>query len=236
MRFLIGFAAFLATGTTFAGNYADIVERAFAPLDNDYHLAWAFTATAEEDDVTFVGRYDPRQPEDERWTLLSVDGHAPTAEELEDYLDDRQDEFRRDDDGGSRDRIEMVDFSTLELVEETDDYWIFRFVPNGDDDEDEEALEFMRQVEATLKVVRDGHFLEYIDLRNNQPFRPAFGVKISRFLTRLTFGPAASDGPVVPLTIDVVVKGRAMLVIKFDETELTRFTDYEYVGHQRDER
>ena len=88
----------------------------------------------------------------------------------------------------------------------------------------------MQQVGGTIKVIRDGNYLEYIDLRNDKPIRPAFSVKISRFLTRLTFGPAGDDGPIVPLSIEVEVKGRAMLVIKIDERESVNYGDYEYVG------
>jgi hypothetical protein len=79
-------------------------------------------------------------------------------------------------------------------------------------------------------ITVDGHYVQYIDLRNEGAIRPVFGVKIKRFLTHLTFGPAGSDGPIVPLSIDVELKGRAMLFVKIDESESVRYTDYEYVG------
>jgi hypothetical protein len=65
---------------------------------------------------------------------------------------------------------------------------------------------------------------------NEKPIKPAFSVKISRFVTRLTFGPAVDGGPIVPKTVDVQVKGRAALLIRFDESESTHYSDYEYVG------
>ena len=91
-------------------------------------------------------------------------------------------------------------------------------------------MKFMRNVNGTLKIVRDGHYPEYIDLQNDKPIKPAFGIKISRFQTRLTFGPAGDKGPIVPLTIDVEVKGRAMLAIKFHEIESAHYGNYDYVG------
>jgi hypothetical protein len=47
---------------------------------------------------------------------------------------------------------------------------------------------------------------------------------------RLTFGPAAAGGPIVPLSTQVEVRGRAYFLITFDEQELTRNGDFEYVG------
>jgi len=210
-----------------ADDHAAIVEQAFANISNDHHQDWAFTESTIEDGVTIVGRYDPRLPEDARWNLLTVDGREPTAEEIDEFLDDREDDFHDDDDDNE---IDIVDVNTLEVIEETDEYWLFRFIPDMDDDEDGEAQKFMQQVDGTVKIIRDGNYLEYIDMRNEKPIRPVFGVKISRFLTHLTFGPAGGDGPIVPMSIDVEVNGRAMLVIKIDEQESSRFYDYEYAG------
>jgi hypothetical protein len=224
---MLALLALLPVSLASAEDYADIVNRAFAAINNDFHATWAFTEAETEDGITHVGRYDPSRPAGERWSLISVDGRKPSSEQVEDYLDDKHEfEFSEDDD----DDIEIIDFDTLELIEETDDYWIFRFVPNGEDEEDEKAREFMRQVNGTVKVVRDGHYLEYLDMYNEKPIKPAFSVKISRFVTRLTFGPAVDGGPIVPKTVDVQVKGRAALLIRFDESESTHYSDYEYVG------
>lgn len=228
MKNCIAGLVLLLAAPVFADEHVTLVEQAISNLSHDYHAEWAFTESSMEDGVTFVGRYDPRLRRDERWTLLSVDGREPTRDEIEDYRDDKEDESRDHDDGDNE--IDIVDLNTLSLIEEAEDYFLFRFVPVPDDDEDEEAREFMRQVDGTIKIVRDGLYPEYIDLRNDRPIRPAFSVRISRFLTRLTFGPAAGEGPIVPLGIDVEVRGRALLVVKIDESESVRYSDYEYIG------
>ncbi|MDH3578039.1 MAG: hypothetical protein OEO71_09520 [Gammaproteobacteria bacterium] len=66
--------------------------------------------------------------------------------------------------------------------------------------------------------------------RNHKTIKPAFGVKISKLITRLTFGPAADGGPVVPISAQVEAKGRAFLVVAFDEHELVHNSDFEYVA------
>jgi hypothetical protein len=227
MRIYFAGLALLLTVPVVADDHVDIVKRAFSNISNDYHQEWAFTESVTEEGVTFVGRYDPRFSDNARWNLLTIDGRAPTADEIADYQADKENEFDGHDDDSE---IDIVNLDTLELIDETDDSWVYRFIPEVDDDDDEEDREFMQQVDGTIKVIRDGNYLEYIDLRNNKPIRPAFSVKISRFLTRLTFGPAGDDGPIVPLSIDVEVKGRAMLVIKIDVVESIRYSEYEYVG------
>ncbi len=219
--------ALLLTVPVVADDHVDIVKRAFSNISNDFHQEWAFTESVTEEGVTIVSRYDPRFSDNARWNLLTIDGRAPTADEIADYQDDKENEFDGHDDDSE---IDIVNLDTLELIEETDDSWVYRFIPEVDDDDDEEGREFMQQVDGTIKVIRDGNYLEYMDLRNDKPIRPAFSVKISRFLTRLTFGPAGDDGPIVPLSIDVEVKGRAILVIKIDVVESIRYSEYEYVG------
>ena len=215
-----------------ADDYSEIVALAFATIDNDFDRDWAFTETSTEEESTYVGRYDPRR--EDPWELLSVDGRDPTPEEASQWRaqkgrhggDDEDDEEADEDDGLE---VEFVTPDTITLIEETDDHWLFGFDPNVDVD-DEHGEKFMRHVEGRLTVVKDGHYVESIDLRNSRPIKPAFSVRINTFVTTLTFGPAAEGGPIVPKTIDVHVQGRAMLAVRFDETEAVRFSDYEYAG------
>lgn len=236
----------LLPAVAFANDYEDIVRRAFESIERDVKEQWAFTETSTEDDVVRVGRYDPRLPEGEQWELVSVDGLEPQDDEIEEFLDDKESDQRRvrtggrpDEDDANNDRAEdddderehsaIVNFASIELVEESGDHWIFDFKPNDEDDEDSDAR-FMEHVEGRLKIIKSGHYVESIHLSNEKAIKPVIGVKISKFEMKMAFGPAIEDGPIVPMTVDVQVKGRAMLVIKFDEVEKIRFSDYEYAG------
>lgn len=231
MKQIILLAGLLLSGHVLAGEYDAIVDRAIGAINDDYQREWAFTESSLQDELVFTGRFDPRLPEGERWTLLSVDGRQPTDEELDDYLDDKEDEYQWDhEDNDDNNETDIIDFESLELIEETDEHWLFSFVPSGDDLDGEEEQKFMAQVLATMKIVRDGHYIEYIDLRNEKPIRPAFSVRISQFHLRLTFGPAAKDGPIVQKSEDVTIRGRALLLVTFDEKESTRYSEFEYAG------
>ncbi len=200
-------------------DYNAIFEAAVDAVGFEFDQSWAYTETRVNSEGTWVGRFDPRRASDERWQLLSVDGRKPTEEELEDYLEDKNHDHS--DDGEKRVDA-MIEPDSVRLIDDAADHWLFGFVP------DEE--EIMGSVDATIRVNKLSGHLEYIDLRNHETIRPAIGVRISKLITRLSFGPAAEDGPVVPLAAQVEVKGRAYLVVSFDEQELLRNSEFVYAG------
>ena len=77
--------------TAHSGDYAALFEEAAAAIVWDLEDRWAFTETRLSDDTLWVSRFDPRRADDERWTLLSVDGRAPTDSELREFAADKDD-------------------------------------------------------------------------------------------------------------------------------------------------
>ena len=211
--------------------YTELFEQALESIAWNAHEDWAFTETASGSDGDFVGRYDPRLPEEERWTLLSIDGRDPTDEESRHYADRKRGEHHDGDHEDDGDIDGMVDPGSLTLVEETPDYWLLRFVPTDDEDEDDDVgREVLKRMDGTVKIIKDGRYLEYIDIRNTKPIRPKVGVKMKKFLTRITFGPAVDGGPIVMKSMDVAVKLSAYLLVRVDETESVRFSDFEFAA------
>ena len=220
MRLLITLVLLAAPLSAWADDdHRRIFEKAVEAIDFNFERSWAYTETQITSEFVRVGRYDPRKELGDRWQLLTIDGREPTAEEIEDYRRDQAHDHSDDND----ERVDrMVEAETLQLVEETDDYWLLGFTPS--------EQEIMESVDATLRINKSTGHLEYVDLRNHEAIRPAFGVKISKLITHLTFGPAVEDGPIVPLGAQVEVKGRAFLVASFDEQEILSNSDFEYVG------
>ncbi|WP_308461491.1 hypothetical protein [Sphingomonas citricola] len=83
---IVGWAAFLLVPATAA--HADALqERLLAGMRATRSDGFAFrqTTTIERsgaDRKTLVEQYDPRRAEPDRWSLASVDGHAPTPKDL----------------------------------------------------------------------------------------------------------------------------------------------------------
>lgn len=203
-------------------DYAALFDEAAAAIEWDIEKDWAFTETRRSDDKLWVSRFDPRKAGSARWTLISVDGRAPDDSELGEFEDDKEDYEA----SGNSNRIKIVSTDTLELIEETDQYWRFSFVP------DEDEVEFVESVDSTVTIVKDGPFIETINLRNHSDIKPGFGTKIGTFHFRMEFAAAVVNGPIVPKHMKIRVSGRALLFIGFDETELIEYSDFEYVGQE----
>lgn len=220
-RALILVTALFFIGTTQAeDDYSALLDEAINAIDWEFEDEWAFTETSLSEEQLFVRRYDPRLDDDKRWSLISIDGHEPTAKEAKKYARDKDDRGDLSDSG----TIKIVDPDSLDLLEETDEYWLFSFVP----DDDEEL--FNENVDARIKIIKAGHYLEFVDIRNHSEIKAGFGTRISEFVMRFEYGPAAKDGPIVPQAIKMHVTGRALLFIGFDETGLTSYGDFEYAG------
>ena len=214
----------LVTSLALAESHEDLIDRAFESVEDDLSESWSYTRTDQDDDGVSVGHYDPRLPESDRWSLISVDGREPTADEFEDYREERTDEQENDSDDDEKELNSIVNKGSVVLLEETDSFWLFGFQPTADSD-DEQA--FMKSVEGTLKIIKDGHYVAVISMRNRDIIKPGKGVKIKEFFTRLEFAPVQAGGPALPRSMRATVKGRAFLVVKFDETETVTFSDFE---------
>lgn len=198
--------------------YDAIFEAALDSVEFDFEERWAYTETRVDSEHVWIARFDPRRSSGERWQIVSVDGREPTDEETEEFLKEKA----HDHSGSGDKRIDaMVEKDSVRLIDETSESWLFGFTP-----EDDQAV--MDSVDATIRIDKKTGQLDYIDMRNHRPIKPGYGVKISKLITRLTFGPAIDGGPVVPLSTQVAVKGRAYLVISFDEEELIRNSEFEY--------
>ena len=224
MKPIISLLLLLATSLAHAETHDEILDRAFASMELNLRDNWSYTETSQNGDGLFVARFDPRLPEDQRWGLLSVDDREPTEDEQIEFREDKANSNHDDSDNEDSGARSMVADGSLELLEETDVYWLFRFKPRTDSDN---VDKFMKAVDGTLQVVKDGHHVAWIRMRNREPIKPGKGVKLEIFDTRLVFAPAYDGGPVLPESVETRVKGKAMLVIRFDEKERVSYSDFE---------
>ena len=226
------FVTSVACAQTPHDSYEALFQSAIKAISWDFHEDWAFTVTSSNNDGDRVGRFDPRQPEDERWTLLTIDGRAPTEEESAEYAENNHHfgDGDSDDDDSDDNAIDMVEPGTVRLVEETDDYWLLSFVPTDDDEEDDVGSKVLESMQGTVKIIKDGEYLAYIDIHNEKLIRPKVGVKMKKFLMHMSFGPIAGDGPVVMRSMDFAINLNAFVVVRVNEAESLAFSDFEYAG------
>lgn len=218
-----------------ADSLAELLESAVAAVSWRLPESVAYTETLAQGERTYVGRFDPSQTPESRWTLVSVDGRPPTDEETAEYLDDKSEASRRaeetedDDDreeSDDRQLVRMIDPDSLVLLEETADHWLLGFRLAGGD---KKQARFFAKLRGTARIARDDGRLVSVDIQNQGDVKPTFGVRIREFLTRFDFARAIGDGAVVPVGVELRVKGRAYLAVGIDETETRRFSNFEKV-------
>ena len=208
---------------SFAIDYSEILQRALTELDDNYRDNWAFTEVREFGGVTTFARFDPRR--DKKWQLLSVDGRSPTPEAIAQYIEERSNEDGRGK-GKRGTPVNMVTPGSLSLMEETEDYWLFDFIPGGEGDNGK----FMAQLNGEMKINKRSGSIEFIDIRSDGTFKPRFGFKVSEFVTRMEFVQAGLNGPAVPGAMQFRIKARALGMMKVDEMVNLHYRDYQYVG------
>jgi hypothetical protein len=120
----------------------------------------------------------------------------------------------------------MVSPGSVELIDETDERWLFNFSPLADNDEERK---FMEAVEGSLEIAKNGHYVRKLHLRNIETIKPGKGVKLRVFDTSFEFARAPDGSAVLPALVRAKVEGRAMLVIGIDEEQTVEFSDYERV-------
>ena len=227
---VIGVIVFLGLGNSLQGhaseNYTDLVAKASESINRFDSEDWAYTETAETTDGIFVGRYDARRPDGERWTLDRVDDRDPTDEERQEFIARKQknEESKKDDEDDSVES--MVKIQTLSLIEESDTHWVFDFEPRGDGDDEA----FMEHVSGELTIAKDNLHISAIRLRNTKPFKPRFGIKVSEFFTVMQFASISDDEQIAPISVDFKIKARAFALKNFEEQSKITYSDYQFVG------
>lgn len=206
-----------------ANEYEQIVSHALSAFDNDYKSSWAYTRTSTKDDEPAkVGYFDPSKPAAEKWTLISIGDRASTVKEQDAWALRRIQEDASD----SNNTGKIVTPGSVQLLEENATHWTFSFVPAWDQFADKKTRMFLSEVTGKLRVNKARLFAEEIFLFNDKPFRAAFAVKIELFEMRMTYGPISDGGPVLLLSVDTHIQGRAFLAVSIDDVKEVRFSDY----------
>ena len=184
---------------------------ALARIDQGSLAAWSFSADFLQEDSSRTVHFGPGKPAERQVRLVSVDGREPSAEELEDFSENRQEQESEDNsDFGIRD---LIDEASLEFTHEDAEGAHFRFVPRF---AIEGQPEPQKDLVGELVLDREDGFIRSLEVRSEGVFKPKFGIK----LTKLRFGfrfQVLDDGTPAPEYVITEIKGRAYLLANFDE-------------------
>jgi hypothetical protein len=173
--------------------------------------------TSEE---TLVARNDPSKKEGARRELISVNGEPPTSKRLKKFEKQEAERLEDSDKDDNRSKFsEMVDFSTLALVEVTNGQALLSFTPVLDRLEKESD-----KLNGSLRMNAETHLLEELSLVNTAKLSPAFSVSLKTFNMNFSFFPV--DNVVLLSRMKTIIEGKAGFLKKFKESTEITFSDY----------
>jgi len=219
-------AAWLALGALLAAVAApaampDYLREALANFSQEVPAGWAYTlTTVRNNEARTTARFDPAQPPAERWTLLELNGRAPTDKEAAQYRRAvsgggsaaPQGNFQRSD----------IDPATIQLVSEDADRGEFTCDFRAESTGGDKMLGHLR---LRLVVRRLQPHVERFSLELKEPYSPVLGVKMRELLVRMHFTPPAADRPGLPAAHSSRFLGSIFFIGMEENLELS-YTDY----------
>jgi len=204
-----------------ATDYVALARSGLAEMDEkDTSENWFYTATIQTDGEILVSKNDPGKEEGERRELISVNGEPPTPERLKKFEKREAKRIKNKDKDRSRSQFsEMVDYSSLKLVEVSNGQAVLSFTPVLDGLEDESD-----KLDGSLRMNVETHLIEEFSLANTEKLSPAFSVSLITFNMNFAFLPV--DGEVLVSQMKTNIEGKAGFLKKFKESTEIMFSDY----------
>ena len=221
MRIALVTGLLLMTLPAWAGEPPELAIRALASIDSFTGDGWSYTKTTTSKEGHRVERHDASRAPGERWTLVSIDGRAPTQSEREQYRRDKGEEVERRNEQRENDDPD-IDHSSIRLVSETAGHASFSFRPQADG---RLAEAMVRKINGTLLVNKDGGWTERFELRSTGEIKPIPGIRVEEFHLLLAFR-RHSTGEIIPVRFESRVRGRAFLVKSLDQDRVSQFSDF----------
>lgn len=174
---------------------------------------WGYEQSTQGDGKARIERYDPGQPESQRWSLLSLDSRAPTAEEIRDY---RSIKMQRSSLFHAPRLQEQLDPGSAKVLEDTASLLRIRYRLRPGDASDRTSA----HLTVELTWMKASRTITRVVIASFEPFSPVFGISLNRTRTELHYAEPREGRPSLPERYTIEVRGRAYW-IKGIEQDLT---------------
>ena len=153
--------------------------------------------------------------------LKSLDGRNPTEDEIEKFKKHHRNRKSKSVDKKDN-TFEIVSWDTVEMISEDEETASFGFTPFMDFGGEPKLIP---ELKGILVYDRKGEFISSLSMNAPKPFKPDGKVKFKKMNVDMTFQ-KMEDGSILIRSIRNQVKGRAMLLIGFDQNESLRYFNY----------
>lgn len=197
------------------------IENVFKRMNNFNSNEWMFTVVSDSED-DLIEQFDPRA--EPKWNLFTINQKTPTEKELKKYHKEKaKEEAESEDDTGRLDLDEMVEMTSLVLIEETNDQLVYSFKPIIEDEE-----KISKSLAGKLWVNKADNFIERFDFFNTETFSPAVSVTVKKLHTSMYFQKLGKD-VFGPHKLVSEVKGKAFVFKSFDEHQQQEFKNFSLI-------
>lgn len=185
---------------------------------------WAFQVSRYEneegDETSSIERFNPQQADAARWQLLALNNRSPTLDEQIDFQQRKQDT----ETSISLRLSELIQTDSLVVVSEDKAYIRASF----DVYLDRFGADASKHLKGTLAFVKDGEFIEQVEITNTDSFSPMFGATIDKLELDLAF--VKINQAVLTQRIALNMQGRFAVFTEIDEVSSDVYSDYQYLG------
>jgi len=219
-RAALALGLLLAVGPAIAA-MPDYVREALGRFSPEVPAGWAYTlTTVRNEDARTTVRFDPAKPPAGQWTLLDLNGRAPTPKESAQYARARtsggnaaapQATFQKGD----------IDPASITLLSEDADRGEFSC---GFRAEATGADKMLGHLRLRLTVNKHQPHVEQFVLELTEPYSPVLGVKMRALLVKMSFSPPTADRPSLPAVNVSQFLGRIFFIGVEENLTLT-YTD-----------
>ena len=177
----------------------------------------------EEGDISSkVERFDPRQPDESHWQLISLNGEKPTTKQQKSYLKERNEPTKEEHSISIR-LSELIQVDTLVLLQESDLELITGFNVNTES----LGINAKDELKGEIRYDKSENYIEEIRIINKAPFSPMFSAEIDSLEVIFQFN-LVGDWVVIQKQA-FTMKGTFAFFSEIDEVSIAQYSDYQTV-------
>jgi len=193
----------------------DYVKAALAHFDPNPPAGWAYVLETSRNAQTMVEQFDPSRPPGGLWALRQLQGRAPTADEMEKYIQSRP----AAGSGGTQANFQKEDIEpgSLKLIEENETRASFSAAFREQSSGPDKMLSHLR---LTLTISKHPAYVERYVLDLAEPYWPVLGVKMNQLRIEATFSPPTAERPSLPVSAESHFLGRILLFANEEKLRL----------------
>lgn len=184
---------------------------------------WHYVRTRVTEEGTIVDRHDPTLPGPEHWQLISINGQAPTSDELEEFEDDRADHSDDEEKARTDYVIDVIAPDSIVFKAQLEGAEQYAYELRSPDGKRKNTFQRLTG-DMLIQPGDDGAWVRSVRVWNTETLRPVIGVRIDEIMTVFNF--ELHDGYMLPVAIKAEWRGEFLMLKDISRTVEVSLTDY----------